>query len=243
MHFILNRRLLSVASLVAVGALLSVSRPAAHAAFIAQPTDVSATSEFSGREDDQSIDGSGLSDDTIVETGDPVPASFPTHTDSNPNDTMWLSEDVNDGGTITPTITFDLGDTFELSGVHVWNYNEFASTSGADLSDRGVNEVDISFSTTSMTSGFGAAQTHNFPQAPAASTYEGDDVSFTSAVNARYVQFDIKSTHGSTRFVGLSEVRFTVVPEPASAALLLCGALMIGGPRRSRRNRSVVQNR
>ena len=52
-----------------------------------------------------------------------------------PAGTMWLS---NDGAAVaSPTITFNLGGLYNLTGANVWNYNESGGTG------RGINAVSV----------------------------------------------------------------------------------------------------
>jgi len=216
------RRLGLVTFTVLAIALLAAQT--AHAAFIVKPTDVPVfESEFSGREAVDSINASGLSAD--LETGDPIPVVFPTH-DTNVN-SMWLTA-VPDTETF---IVFDLGEESILFGLHLWNYNEAGS-----FRFRGINDVDISFSTTSAVAGFGNTINVDFAAASGAAGDPGESIFFPAPIEAEFVRFDINSNHGGNH-TGISEVRFfaTIVPEPSSCGLLAAGGLLV--VRRRRRGR------
>ena len=59
--------------------------PAAHGGIVVQPMSVFAvSSEVSNRDAIETVNGSGLSDATLVETGDPVPSPYPTHSVEQP---------------------------------------------------------------------------------------------------------------------------------------------------------------
>jgi len=210
---------LAAAATVAAGLAIPTR---AHAAFIVQPTAATATSQFGTRAPDQAIDGSGLSDVSIVNTGDDEPATYPSHTSSDQNDTMWLAND--DAG---QAIVFDLGQSFDITGFHVWNYNEKNG-----LTPRGANSVDVTFSSDNVT--FGNATNFTFDEASGVDSYVGQDFTLGSTTIAQFVRFEILSNHGDTDFTGLSEVRFTAIPEPASLALIGLGGLVMA-LRRQRR--------
>ncbi|PXA04394.1 hypothetical protein DDZ13_07635 [Coraliomargarita sinensis] len=192
----------------------------ANAAVVIQPTDVDASSQFSPSFDSSHvIDGSGLgADSSDVETGDPVPTTWPTNiNDSNTRSASWVSRDENNGW-----IMFDLGQSYELDGMHIWNYNS--------LESRGIQDVNIKFATTltgtfgstdETDTGWGTTTAETFTQASKLNTYTGETYSLGSTVTAQYVLFDIQTNYGDS-LVGLDEVRFTgtAVPEPSSFALL-----------------------
>lgn len=121
-------------------AVISVAISSVNAATVIQPTDVDASSVFSSTfPEELVINGSGLSDATIVETGDPVPSPWPTNKNngSSSPQSNWIS------GTTAPDewIMFDLGQSYELGGMHIWNYNH------TGFESRGIKEVNIKFAT------------------------------------------------------------------------------------------------
>lgn len=197
------------------------------AATIVQPTAARASTSFSGYFATDTRNGSGLSSTTIVETGDPVPTTWPTHdTDQLSGHTQWLS---NTGTPSTQWIMFDLGQSYQLGSMHIWNWNDNRSIT------RGINSVDVRFATsltvafgsaTNTNPGWGAATTTTFAQATGLTSYTGEDKSFT-AVTARYVLFDVNSNYGDAQYVGLAETRFILVPEPSAALLSGLGALLL----------------
>ncbi|TWU57090.1 Dockerin type I repeat protein [Rubripirellula tenax] len=81
-------------------------------------------------------DGSGLSDASIVETGDPVPATWPQHVSGNHSDRVSR---IRNGAGVN-TLTFDLGGTFDVTGMALWNSTE------AGQSDRGFENTILSYS-------------------------------------------------------------------------------------------------
>ena len=208
--------------------VVSLGAVSADAEVITGVTIDSVSSEWSaiGRGAINTVNGSGLSGgihDTTVEN-------------------MWLTTSGNE----TPDITFDLGATYDLGSIHVWNYNEFDT-----WSTRGLNSVHIYVSPddnaanlAALTDGGG---THNFtfPQAlpndPVVPT-AGFDVDFTGVTNmsllssVRLVRFDAQSNHGAGNFAGLSEVQFSPIPEPSTFALAALGLLSLGLVTRRRRH-------
>ncbi len=222
----------NVNSVIGVAAAIMLTAGMAQAARIdvVQPSDAAASSqERPARAPDQSINGSGLSDSTIVETDDPVPDPWPTHNGVDETGTSWLS---NSQTISNQWIMFDLDGEYEIEDLHVWNYN---GNFNKDAMDRGINELDIKFATDSSVwddpthASWSTANSDitQFLDAPGADTYAGDEYSLSTPINAQYVLFDITSNHGGS-FVGLSEVRFTAtIPEPSSFLLLLLGATAV----------------
>ena len=242
-HFAKTSRLLPrVSAMLAGGVLIAGVAGQARAGVIVDPTAIDAvSSEVGGRDADDTINGSGLSDATIVETGDAEPSPYPTHS-TNDSDAWW--SDVNVENNIDEVfITFDLGSVHSLEGMHIWNLN--GGGAGRSTSS-GVENLNVEFSTDGSI--FSGAEAFTLNEAPGAATYTGESHDFASTVSARFVRFDVQTTfenNGSivkdgdpetvevSNRAGLSEVRFLAIPEPASAALLGLGGLMLL-PRRRR---------
>ncbi len=176
-----------------------------HAAFIV-PTSVQASNTFGSYEENDLINGDGL-------TG-------ATH--STQWWTMWM-------GSSTPplTLTFDLGTIYDLASASVWNYNYTANNT-----KRGVKDFNIlgSLDGTSYTS----ITTATLSEASGLNTQEAEIVSFSTS--ARYIQFELTSNYGHESYTGLSEVRFSeAVPEPSLGLLLgisLVGLVGVGAVRK-----------
>jgi hypothetical protein len=166
------------------------------------------------------INGKGLSDASIVETGDAVPATYPSHSTSS-ND-MWRTLKPSDGQPIVgANVQFELGDSYDLFGFHLWNYNEYWS--GGE-SNRGIKIATVEYSTDNGTNWISLGDM-TFAQASGLSSYTGEDYSFASTlIGVTDVRFTVVENHGGDR-VGLSEIRFAAVPEPASLVLLGLGSL------------------
>ena len=185
---------------------LALSMFSANAAVITGVT-ATATSEGGTRTAVHVVDGSGL-------TGN-------QHS-SYPHGYMWLSSN-----TVPESIVFDLGAVYNVTQLHVWNYNEAGDWAGGALVDIGSNAVSVTYGTTlsdftlgGSTGKVGAITT--FAKATGLATYTGE--TFSTSFDARYVKFDIASNHGHPAYhnAALSEVQFTgtAVPEPSSVALL-----------------------
>ncbi|MFW5682602.1 MAG: discoidin domain-containing protein, partial [Phycisphaeraceae bacterium] len=165
------------------------------------------------------IDGTGFTqaEKDLLDTGDPVPSPYPNHSNTTGDNWRVVDDD-------SILMTFDLGDTFLLDGFHVWNFNESGQTG------RGAKSVDVSFSTDGTN--FSSAANFTFVEATGATTYTGEDYSLNATTSARWVRFDIQNSHNDPDRVGLSEVRFLAIPEPASVALIGLGGIMLLARRR-----------
>ena len=128
---------------------------------------------------------------------------------------------------VTATLIFNLGDTYSLNGLRLWNYAE--TYQGVTYNDRGVKDFTLSFSTNGGTT-FSNAQ--NFTAAigggvggsPLPNRIAGQAFSFGD-VSANYVKLDITPSQGSEFSSGIAALRFTAVPvpEPSTCALVLVG--------------------
>jgi hypothetical protein len=130
---------------------------------------------------------------------------------------------------LTATLIFNLGDTYSLNGLRLWNYAEYFG--GATFNDRGVKDFTLSFSTDGNTfsnaqnftaaigGGVGNVSPSLLPNRSAGQAFSFGDIS------ANYVKLDITSSQGSTFSSGIAALRFTAVPvpEPSTCALVLVG--------------------
>ncbi len=212
------------------GAAIALGATSASAVTFA-PVSASASSQYaSERSPSLTIDGSGLTSNA--------------HTVNSQN-AMWTSVGHLSPGSggfgspeDSPSITFDLGANYNLTSMHVWNYNE--NFQGGDtFHNVGMKNVQLlaDLNPTPTTSG-GQVQ---IPNATGLGTYAGDDVAL-SLNNVRYVKFQVLDNYDGAVFgagghtgtnwpgyyiTGLSEIRFTgtAVPEPASLGVLGVAAL------------------
>jgi len=183
----------------------------------------------------QLIDDSGLS---------PLGADIRTLThDAPPNaSTMWHAGTL-DGGLGGPTgnppavdsqaLIFDLGETFEIGGLYLWNHNQ------SGLTGRGVEDFEISVSTGTnpATASFTSVGLFSLSPAAGVSGETAQVATFTPAT-ARLVRVDIDTGQNgfANDFVGLSEVR--VLPEPGLGSALAGGILLLSATARRRRRTS-----
>jgi hypothetical protein len=133
---------------------------------------------------------------------------------------MWLASSA------TATVTFDLGSTFSLSDVQIWNYNSTISLNRSTqdltvlISNDGVNYT--TFNSFTLPEGTGS---------PISAT----DLNLTGAAG-EFVELDLTSNYG-TSLIGLSAVQFdgtavSATPEPTSAILLCSGIGVLAWTRR-----------
>lgn len=176
------------------------------------------------------FNGTGLSDASIVETGDPVPSVFPTHAYGN-------ESRIRSGAPMSPLpqLTIALGAGYDLSALVLWNHGEGATT-GTE-SDRGFSTLTISFSTDGTT--FTNPENLSFAKGPqGAAPIAAQVVDFSAPfVGATHVRFsDIQTFAGTpasgTHLQNIAELRFVAIPEPSSAALLGLGVLGLFARRR-----------
>ena len=172
---------------------------------------------------------------------------------SMPDPNMWLSE-ANDPN---PWYKIDLGGTYNVDAIQVWNYNEmYFDHDGNPGTNRGFNTADIWVSLTGLgTSASNPAEwqlitdDQSFTQAPGTNGYVGEIFGMGGVV-ARYILFDDVTNFGTNNWevpenrYGLSEVQVfgtqMAIAEPSSFALLLIGGVGIACYRR-RNKRSANQ--
>lgn len=222
----MHTKILKPSILITNSLVLVLLGASVQGAFIVKPTGASAsTAPNSHRLPGKTIDGSGLS--SALSTDDPLPETWPNHDTGNSNG--WFSDD-----TVTISnhhITFDLGDEYSLTGLHIWNWN---FNGGGTQTNDGINDVILEFSTDGVDFSTISSQSLTFGQGQN-SSYPGDGYSLDS-VSASHVRFNIQTTfeHGADEVgkAAFAEVRFTAIPEPASVALLGLGTVALFSRRR-----------
>lgn len=204
--------MISLRILLLLCAAVVCATTAAHADFIVNPVAVTADGAWGGRPASNTINGSGISDTSIIETDDDEPAAWPTLNGNFVTD--WQHAGV------TGWIRFDLGQDYNLTGFHLWN--------AVDPTARGVEAMGVKvmagdtepsdWSAVTTTKTFAVVKGDGFGDA-------GDDYDFDAPVTARWVYFDITDSYSGDH--GLSEVRFLAVPEPTSMLLLGAGSVLM----------------
>ena len=158
------------------------------------PTGAIASSQL-----DEDYDAGNLIDDSAL-SGTAPHTIGDTHTGNAPN-TGWLSS----GATLPQTVTFDLGSSYLLTAMHIWQYGHPSANYSKD--------IKVQFSTTGTGGVFGGDV--DITLANGASVVSAQTFAFPS-ITANAVKFTITSgTSGN--YVGLSEVKFSAIPEPVSS--------------------------
>jgi hypothetical protein len=203
------------------------------ASIMIKPTNAAASVEFDGRPAGDTLNDT----QSTLDTGAPIPSTLPTvkvvKTDN------WLAlqgPPIVEGIVDDQWIVYDLGDTYDVNGIYVWNYWDVGG------SNQGAKDVDVLFATTlnntfgtqaSVDNDFSGLISAVFPQMTdvitAGNSFQGTGglVSLDSATTARYVLFNINTNHDHPNRVGLGEIRFTNIPEPSSLGLLGLGSLLL----------------
>jgi hypothetical protein len=208
----------------------------ARADLIIDPVSASASTEFSGRGAENAVDGGGLSDPTLVDTGATAPASdadYPSQ--STDPSTMWMSNGPDASSQAGQYITFNLGSPELLTGFHLWNYNE-AYAGGSSYTDRGLDDVTLSFSADgSDFSTIPSQEVDGLTEATGLASYTGETYTLATPVDAQYVRMTIITSYGDPEYNGISEIRFLApVPEPASLGVVGLSAMGLLARRRAR---------
>lgn len=137
-------------------------------------------------------------------------------------------------------ITFDLGATYDIDEIRIWNYGEVVTGGSRLFTRRGVKDFRISVATTDTSPSFTAVGDFTLSRAPIdiRNLYFESESLAVSAAGVRLVRFDIFSDHWNNSFpvgstsdvVGLSEVAFlgtvTSVPEPSSLCFVAVSLAM-----------------
>jgi hypothetical protein len=200
-----------VTSLLAATALGGILATAPAMAAVISPVAVTASNTFpffGEYKPENLINGSGLSGGL--------------HDGTYTN--MWMTDQTLQSA----TLLFDLGAAYELGGINIWNYNadfgmgyslaRSAKDFTVEISLDGVSFTELLADTLDKGTGL--------PLAAESFALDGE---------ARYVRLNLLNNYGDQwTAVGLSEVNFTAVPEPASLALLAGGLGLLAGARRKR---------
>ena len=177
----------------------------AYPTLFLQPTAATAESWFgqpstAGRTPTNAIDGLPMTPNNPV---------TPLSTSGNNGGQMWLSD-----GDYPTWIAFDLGANYTLTGLHLWNSNEFNSVG------RGVQTAGMYVGTTMPANNdtyadqgpnWGTlAQSYTFAIASGGTADPGANYAFSTPVNSRYVELYVGSNFGGGGYTGISQILFDV---------------------------------
>ncbi|MEJ6571368.1 MAG: PEP-CTERM sorting domain-containing protein [Akkermansiaceae bacterium] len=129
-------------------------------------------------------------------------------------------------GTTDITLDFDLNDvanvdTFDVDSIHLWNYAPSNNTT-----NRGLGVVDIYFSTDNGSNYTLVPATVTFAEATTNVAATVQSKSFATVSGVTDIRL-IADNSGSGTHTSFSEIRFGVVPEPSTTALLGLGGLAL----------------
>ncbi len=206
-------------ALLALLASIASETDQAHAALIAGVTIKDVSSELTApsnfkRFAAHTVDGSGLNING--------PGTHSRVPDGGAG-TQWLTTGVGafpGRDDLNPQITWDLGATYNVANMRVWNYNE---SDGGNTS-RGIKTTDVSTSTDSIT--YTPLGNVGLNKSPGLDNVDFSQVVSLGGVSARFIRFNNIVNWGDTNnFVGLSEIQFdgVAVPEPTSIVLSIMG--------------------
>jgi GEVED domain len=165
--------------------------------------------------------GSGLSNASIVETNDPVPAVWPTHLAGFNNTRVARIREAPE----VSTLTFDLGGRFDLTGMALWNTTEATNT------DSGFENTVLSYSLDNGLT-FSGGDSLVWTQLAALTTPFGPEIKMLPAtrVGVTHVRMNVDnfSVAGADKILTASEIRFLGNFRPFAASASLSVATVDG---------------
>jgi len=217
------------ASLLASVALCCVGSNAfVRADVVLNPVSASDTSHYSdwtgtNVSASKTIDGSGLSDASLVDNGDPVPASWPTNDASATSLPGFpLNYVSNLGEWSIATVTYTFAKAVNITGGHFWQY-------GGDGVERSLYSADIYVSSNGIDYTAAGTLLPGYQESSTATLDPGVNFSLT-ANGVRYVRlqnlhpYAEDTTNNAQQMVGFGEIRFVgTVPEPSTIVMAFVG--------------------
>ena len=197
--------------MLAVTIVLVLAFAGAVQAVVITPIGVEASSSWpdASRAPGNTIDGAGMT------WGSPLEDS--TH-DSESNNFWHANEPMAD-----VWIEFDLGSEVDLETMVVWNLHPTRAYPGERT--RGIQQFDLVLEAAGRTE---LARFDDLVLQMAADDQFalGEVVDFADTAGVQYVRIEVDSNFDGSNYTGLSEVRFTGIPEPATMALIGIGSLI-----------------
>ncbi len=192
-HSAVNSSLTFALGLLALATGLSAGDAPVTAAGTIAPVAISAPSS-NASSPDMLIDGSGL-----IEQADGV---F-THSSARWADggSMWCSNGDEAGKPGRLFVILDLGRPYQVTGLHVWNWNEQGYT------QRGVKAFTLQAGATAQS--LTEAGRFTLDQSTGGDDYSGQAIALAKPVTARFLRLLITANHGDGQS-GLSEIRVRV---------------------------------
>ena len=196
------------------GLALTASTSSAAVTFANIDTAVASSSVAAGRNLTQTINSTGLSGGGT--SGD-ILSEMHLNNDNN-DDIYWLS--AHTGGNVAgEVLTFTLQSASVVDAVHMWGYDRSGDTR------RSIQNFDLSFSTNG---GGTYANTIALTLAvPSADPIPVQTLNFAQQTGVTHIRITNMTNYGDSNYVGLSEIRFSAVPEPTTTALLGLGGLAL----------------
>jgi hypothetical protein len=188
----------------------------------------------------------GLSDaGASIETGDPIPVSYPTTTASPLAASFYSNYGIltlgdDPSGPAIPEIIYTLDQAYTITGGHFWQYSGDREPSGGE---RSLTSADILVSSDGSLGSYVPAGIliPGYVEGAYGSTDAGVDFSLTgSFANVKFIKLTNLLAPGDNDIrVAFNEIRFfaavTVVPEPASFGFVGLGGLALAALRRRAR--------
>ena len=182
---------------------INITSSSAVATKVLVPVSATATSSWNTRLAIHTIDGTDLTPNTGVSTGNTIPSSWPVCGNA-PDGNMWLTNGV----IVGQTIVYDLGSSILTYGFHLWNYNE-----GSGYNKRSIQTMTVSIGA-SATGPWTpiTLTTTTFTESPGTATYTGETYSYTTPQTAEFIQFsnivNWENNAAGDPYTGIDEVRF-----------------------------------
>jgi len=159
---------------------------------VLKPVSVTATDHY--YPEINCINGSGLTPSTGVNTGNPIPTTWPSHS------TIANDGYTSNGSIANESLVFDLGSAIQTFGFHLWNDN--------DAPNRGLATITVA--TGPSATGPWTTVTIN-PASITKASGSGDTGAtylYATPQTAEFVKLSNFTDYGDASFCGIAEIRF-----------------------------------